>query len=174
VKQMGERSAGNPHAAFDVEGAGNVARSKLFGLNRRASPRPYLCGGRPVMGVPTAIDAPPTARAPSCGGEWAPRAAETDLLVLPRPTTVRMIPPRRQSIGPKLGRSLEPVTCLAIAVGTPITGRPPGHRRRSPASGSHRTWRADFPHHALRSLFHSFRCYLLKFRFQWSADLLIE
>src|SRR5215831_7429662 len=38
---MGERSAGNPHAAFDVEGAGNVARSKLFGLNRRASPRPY-------------------------------------------------------------------------------------------------------------------------------------
>ena len=41
VKQTGERSAGNPHAAFDVEGAGNVARSKLFGLNRRASPRPY-------------------------------------------------------------------------------------------------------------------------------------
>jgi hypothetical protein len=55
MKQMGERSAGNPHAAFDAEGAGNVARSKLFGLNRRASPRPYLCGGRPVMGVPTAI-----------------------------------------------------------------------------------------------------------------------
>jgi hypothetical protein len=55
MKQMGERSAGNPHAAFDVEGAGNVARSKLIGLNRRASPRPYLCGGRPVMGVPTAI-----------------------------------------------------------------------------------------------------------------------
>ena len=42
VKQMGERSAGNPHAAFDVEGTGDVARSKLFGLNRRASPRPYL------------------------------------------------------------------------------------------------------------------------------------
>jgi hypothetical protein len=42
MKQMGERSAGNPHAAFDAEGAGNVARSKLFGLNRRASPRPYL------------------------------------------------------------------------------------------------------------------------------------
>jgi hypothetical protein len=42
VKQMGERSAGNLHAAFDAEGAGNVARSKRFGLNRRASPRPYL------------------------------------------------------------------------------------------------------------------------------------
>jgi hypothetical protein len=24
--------------------------------DRRASPRPYLCGGRPVMGVPTAIN----------------------------------------------------------------------------------------------------------------------
>ena len=57
MKQMGERSAGNPHAAFDVAGAGNVARSKCWdtrrrkgettgnpnlGLNRRASPRPYL------------------------------------------------------------------------------------------------------------------------------------
>ena len=31
-------------------------------------------------------DAPPRARAPSFGGEWAPRAAETSLLILPRPT----------------------------------------------------------------------------------------
>ena len=30
VKQMGARSAGNPHAACDVEGAGNVARSEQF------------------------------------------------------------------------------------------------------------------------------------------------
>ena len=28
MKQMGERSAGNPHAAFDVAGAGNVAWSR--------------------------------------------------------------------------------------------------------------------------------------------------
>src|SRR5882757_4382872 len=57
VKQTGERSAGKPHAAFDVAGAGNVARSRWcdtrrrkgettgntnFDLNRRASPRPYL------------------------------------------------------------------------------------------------------------------------------------
>jgi hypothetical protein len=28
VKQTGERSAGNPHAAFDVAGVGNVARSR--------------------------------------------------------------------------------------------------------------------------------------------------
>ena len=56
AKQTGERSAGNPHAAFDEAGAGNVARPRWcdtrrrkseptgntnFGLNRRASPRPY-------------------------------------------------------------------------------------------------------------------------------------
>ena len=52
-----------------------------------------------------------------------------------------------------------------VAVGTRISPRPPGRRRRSPAPGSHRTWRADFPHHALRQLVHSFHCYLFKFRF---------
>ena len=56
AKQTGERSAGNPHAAFDEAGAGNVARPEMactrrrkseptgntnFGLNRRVSPRPY-------------------------------------------------------------------------------------------------------------------------------------
>src|SRR3984893_19178234 len=56
VKQTGERSAGNPHAAFDVAGAGNVAWSRWcdtrrrkgeptgntnIDLNRRVSPRPY-------------------------------------------------------------------------------------------------------------------------------------
>src|SRR5271165_6939772 len=59
AKQAGERSAGNPHAAFDAAEAGNVARSRWcdtrrrkseptgntnFDLNRRASPRPYLRG----------------------------------------------------------------------------------------------------------------------------------
>src|ERR1700747_3550068 len=57
AKQTGERSTGKPSAAFDVAGAGNVARPRWcdtrrrkseptgntnFGLNRRASPRPYL------------------------------------------------------------------------------------------------------------------------------------
>src|SRR5262249_7612035 len=66
-KQTGERSAGNPNAAFDVAGAGNAARSRYcdtrrrkgettgntnIDLNRRASPRPYLCGGREVTRVP--------------------------------------------------------------------------------------------------------------------------
>src|SRR5262245_47637472 len=60
VKQTGERSAGKPHAAFDVAGAGNVARSRCCDtrkrkgestgntdiyLNRRARPRPYLGAG---------------------------------------------------------------------------------------------------------------------------------
>jgi hypothetical protein len=52
-----------------------------------------------------------------------------------------------------------------VAVGTRISPRPPGRRRRSPAPGSHRKWRAGFPHHALRQLVHSFHCYLFKFSF---------
>jgi hypothetical protein len=57
AKQTGERSAGNPHAAFDVAGIGNVAWSRCcdtrrrksettgntnIDLHRRASPRPYV------------------------------------------------------------------------------------------------------------------------------------
>lgn len=56
AKQTGERSAGNPPAAFDVAGAGNVAWLRYCGtrkrkgettvntninLHQRASPRPY-------------------------------------------------------------------------------------------------------------------------------------
>ena len=56
AKQTGERRAGNPHAAFDVAGIGNVAWSRCcdtrrrksettgntnIDLNRRVSPRPY-------------------------------------------------------------------------------------------------------------------------------------
>ena len=37
----------------------------------------------------------------------------------------------------------------------PLLTLAPGRRRRSPASGSHRTERADFPHSALRKLIHS-------------------
>src|SRR5258705_6595394 len=57
AKQTGERRAGNPHAAFDVAGVGNVAWARCcdtrrrkgettgntnIDLKRRASPRPYL------------------------------------------------------------------------------------------------------------------------------------
>ena len=43
TKLTGKRSAGNPHAAFDVAGAGNGAESY------RASPRPYVCPGKVGM-----------------------------------------------------------------------------------------------------------------------------
>ena len=42
VKQMGARGAGNPHAACDVEGAGNVARSR--GLPARQSSTLLMSG----------------------------------------------------------------------------------------------------------------------------------
>ena len=42
AKRMGARSAGNPHAVCDVEGAGNVAGMGMPRPHRRASPRPYL------------------------------------------------------------------------------------------------------------------------------------
>ncbi len=44
---------------------------------------------------------------------------------------------------------------VTFAVGTRVTSRPPDHRGQSPAPDSHRTWRADLPHHALRQLVHS-------------------
>jgi len=46
VKQMGARSAGNPHAACDVEGAGNVARSGCLGQLAR---QPSTLPGRPFF-----------------------------------------------------------------------------------------------------------------------------
>ena len=51
-----------------------------------------------------------------------------------------------QDDGRPLWRSGRPGSLLTLA---------PGRRRRSPASGSHRTERADFPHSALRKLIHS-------------------
>jgi len=50
---MGERSAGNPHTAFDVAGAGNVAWSECSDPSRRASPRPYY--GRAIEGWRVAL-----------------------------------------------------------------------------------------------------------------------
>src|ERR1700746_3383985 len=72
AKQTGERSAGNPHAAFDEAGTGNVAGSRCcdtrrrkdektgntnIDLNRRASPRPYLRGAEGE--TPSAYSPPP-------------------------------------------------------------------------------------------------------------------
>jgi 2-hydroxyacyl-CoA lyase len=35
---------------------------------------------------------------------------------------------------------------MGVGLGQAIAAAVAGHRRRSPAPGSHRTWRADFPH----------------------------
>ena len=51
------------------------------------------------------------------------------------------------------GRALR--TGHGVAVGMRIAPHPPGGRRQSPTSGSHRTQRADFPHWARQKLIHS-------------------
>src|SRR5262245_10449974 len=51
-------------------------------------------------------------------------------------------------------QSSRPICGFSPMPGEFHTGAP-GHRRRSPAPGSHRTWRADFPHHALRQSIYS-------------------
>ena len=64
--------------------------------------------------------------------------------------------PTDERCHPRFGQCRAPLSPnQMIAVGTRITARPPGHRRRSPTPGSHRTWRAALPHHALRRLIHS-------------------
>ena len=48
VKQAGKRSAGNPHAAFDEAGAGNVTR----GAGLRASAKAEELPPDPTVGAP--------------------------------------------------------------------------------------------------------------------------
>src|SRR6202171_1731750 len=59
VKQMGARSAGNPHAGCDVEGTGNVARSS--GLPAR-QPSTLPMSGMWKRGHGGTIEAPPDER----------------------------------------------------------------------------------------------------------------
>src|SRR6202043_2807665 len=47
VKQMGARSAGNPHAACDVEGTGNVVRSSGLPARQSSTLPVGAGGGRP-------------------------------------------------------------------------------------------------------------------------------
>jgi hypothetical protein len=68
---------------------------------------------------------------------------------------VRFAAPVPSSTTRLLGVSLHGGYQLAIAVGTPVARCPPGGRRQSPTSGSHRTQRADFPHWARQKLLHS-------------------
>ena len=52
AKQTGERSAGNPHTAFDVAGAGNVVRSRKF--DQTGAPVPDPTWESPRVKVPRA------------------------------------------------------------------------------------------------------------------------
>ena len=45
MKQMGARNAGNPHVACDVEGAGDVERSRYLGRPARQSSTLPVRGG---------------------------------------------------------------------------------------------------------------------------------
>ena len=77
-------------------------------------------------------------------------------------TRIHPRPSRRDNASSRLRRH------ISVELWSPCRARAqcvPGRRRRSPAPGSYRTWRAVFPHHALRQLVHSFHCYLFKFRF---------
>ena len=56
AKQAGERSAGNPHAAFDVAGAGNVVRSKK--VDQIDAPVPDPTWESPGVKVPRATRHP--------------------------------------------------------------------------------------------------------------------
>src|SRR5262245_21370662 len=88
AKQAGERRAGNPHAAFDHAGAGNVARWRCcdtrerkgeptgntnVDLNQRARSRPYL--EQPVVKIPPA-DSPNAIDAEI--RQWAARLTSSD------------------------------------------------------------------------------------------------
>src|SRR3984893_11307128 len=63
MKQMGERSAGNPHAAFDVEGTGDVARHRPTPA-RQSSTLPVR--GAPSNGCPYRNREMTTIFEPSC------------------------------------------------------------------------------------------------------------
>jgi hypothetical protein len=129
MKRMGERSAGNPHAAFDVEGAGDVAWSRCwdtrrrkgettgnpnFDLNRRASPRPYLreAGGEippaysPLILPDRLVRPAQGASVRACGG--------------PVPGRSRLPGARRNRRRQAAGRSVRP------------NGSPPACRRQAP------------------------------------------
>jgi hypothetical protein len=93
---------------------------------------------------------------PCRNSSWPSRGEESRAgeksTVWPRPR--RALAPLLHCWALNLGKVIR---CLQITVtvGTTIAGRPPGRRRQSPTSGSHRTQSADFPHWARRTLIHS-------------------
>src|ERR1700675_1799130 len=94
VKQMGARSAGNPHAACDVEGTGNVVRSSGLPARQSSTLPVGAGGGRP----------PPATR-------WARRN--------PRPYRARTRAARRPGPATTLMAETDPeLACLVLQAGT--------------------------------------------------------
>jgi hypothetical protein len=101
------------------------------------------------------------ARVHNCYGLTGCSPPRTDL------TGTRFQP--QEAFTSRLSTERSPLPSLDITTTsnwTPMSaGLPPAAMAASFAARSHRSWRADFPHHALRQLVHSFHCYLFKLRF---------
>src|ERR1700746_137476 len=105
VKQMGARSAGNPHAACAVEGAGNVARSGCLGrLARQSSTLPGKAVLRPVRLRSGSRSARKGSRDRNASGAW--RLAALASLVFRSALTPEHAEGRWAGDGPFFGRSL--------------------------------------------------------------------
>src|SRR5215813_14874995 len=103
MKQTGERSAGNPHAAFDVAGTGNVARSRYCDTSqpKGRGNREHKLRPKPARQSPTLLT---RGRTETWAMEKAKRArkAETPKQTKPFPTVARAVPLSRPG---RLGKS---------------------------------------------------------------------
>src|ERR1700730_4570613 len=127
-------AAGEARAVIQTP-ADNVATSAMsqaWFITHLRNQAPVVCPkGEPVI-IRTAID-----------GSIAPQAGRYPLLALSSGVS-------RSQVRPQLGVKLRCAATMESSAGVEspkgISPPGPGHRRRSPAPGSHRTWRADFPH----------------------------
>ena len=140
AKQTGERRAGNPHAAFDVAGTGNVAWSRCcdtrrrkgettgntnIDLNRRASPRPYL--GAPGGEIPPGDST--NASLPASASHW-PTAATSLKPDVPLRSGSRCDGP--EAAAPVCDPAGQPVTLKRPWTSTSAPLRAPGYRPTMP------------------------------------------
>ena len=93
-----------------------------IGLNRRASPRPYLCGGRVVIRVPTATAL--LALTPQASANGVPRPDRDDVSVMTSAAFIGHRPRSAEFAGRRFELQLaEPVAASAV---TPGNSRPSG------------------------------------------------
>src|SRR5215472_8527970 len=99
-------------AGARTDGREASRQSSEVGAVCRKAARTVLCGGRPVMGVPTAIDAshPPAAWPASFGGDWRRLEPPQEAYRFTEADAVRMIPPRRGWLGPNSEQASKPLS----------------------------------------------------------------